>query len=111
MTKLYCQAGSITAEFAILMPAVVAVLVAIISIGTVQLQSLALDGQAGQLARGLEAGLPLENLRAAARKGGSSFHDTPVEGFDCITLRRNANIFGLGVIPLESKACGLEPGR
>jgi Flp pilus assembly protein TadG len=102
------ERGSITAEFAVVMPAVVIVLAC--ALGTMQLvtEQLRLQDAAAVAARTLARGDPGAAARAAAAAPGASITHAENDGLICVTATaRGHGLPPLGAIMLGARSCSL----
>lgn len=111
LAKTRGTAGAVTAEFAIVLPAVAAFLVVGIGAISIQAQQVQLTQQVGLIARLAEAGLTPEQLQARAGESGLRLQQTDQGDLTCFSATRSATLVGVGLIPLRAEACGLAPGN
>lgn len=103
--------GAVTAEFAIVLPAVATFLVVGIGAISIQAQQVQLTQQVGLIARLAEAGFTSDQLHARAGESGLRLKQTDKGDLTCFSATRSATLVGVGLIPLTSEACGLAPGK
>jgi len=103
--------GSTTAEFAVLLPAVVMLLALGLSLVSIQAQSVGLAQQVGQFARQLEAGQDVAAVKLNAASFGVRLRFSEVGGLTCISGSRLVRIVGFATLPIESNRCALVPGN
>ena len=99
-----------TAEFAILLPAAIFLLIFGVGLAGLQLQQLGLTRQVGFLARAIEAGASHSAVEQMAAKAGIEVRITPSEMFDCVTGTKPANLVGMRIAQ-NARACALVPGE
>ena len=98
--------GSITAEFAVALPAVVLMFGVLASVGSGQISRLDLAQQAASAARAVAIGESLPPGRAAKLE--------PVldaSGLVCVRASRQQAILGLGVLPVVELSCARPLGK
>ncbi|WP_146340465.1 TadE family type IV pilus minor pilin [Nesterenkonia sp. NBAIMH1] len=91
------ERGSVTAEFALSLPAIVAVLLLVLSLGAYGVQAVALESAAREAARQLARGEPPAAVEAAARDaaGGDIIVSLAAEGpYTRVSLSRHVRIAG-----------------
>lgn len=103
--------GAVTAEFAILLPAIAVFLVVGIGAISIQAQQVQLTQQVGLIARLAEAGFTPDQLQARANETGLQLSKANQGDLTCFSAARSASLLGVGLIPLKSEACGLAPGN
>ena len=115
MKRVQDANGAATAEFVLLLPAVIGLMLFGIGLVTVQIQTLIVTQQVGQLGRLLEAGRTQDQLQTKAATLGLNlkFSFQP-DGLTCLTANRNYRMPGQGAflpaIPVSAGICGLAPG-
>lgn len=105
------ELGAVTAEFVILMPAVVLVLLIGSSVLALQEQRLALNQEVGLLARMIEAGFENSQIRERSAAAGISLEVKDSGDLTCLTGKKVGSVFGLGAFPISTSMCALAPGR
>lgn len=105
------DAGSVTAEFAILMPLAVALLVAVLAFIGVQAQLAQTSQEMASIARAMEAGPGSDDWRHLAQEFDVQFQARDSGNLVCLTLRKTLSILGVGQLPVEQKICALPVGR
>lgn len=103
--------GSVTAEFAILLPLAVALLGAVIAFIGVQAQLAQTSQEMASIARAVEAGPGSDDWKRLAKE-----FDVQVEAHEsgnlvCLSLRKSLSILGLGQFPVNQQICALPVGR
>lgn len=109
VTAFECQRGAVTAEFAIVLPAVL--LVMSLAIGAILLAThrLTLTSAAAEIAR-LEARGETVSATARLETTGSGVHisRSVEEGLYCVTLQSQPLGGALGGVMVASRACAVE---
>ena len=108
--RIQANQGMATAEFAILLPAAVFLLIFGVGLTGLQLQQLGLTRQVGFLARAIEAGAGHSTVAQMAAKAGIKVTIIRSEIFDCVTGTKPANLAGMRIAQ-NARACALVPGE
>ncbi len=102
------EQGSVSAELAIALPAVIAILIFALSAMTIQLHRIDLTARAAVLARAVARG-ETESAIEAMLGSQDQLHRKPIGVFTCVTLTSPVEIAGLA-LDLEADACARTGG-
>ena len=102
------EEGSVSAELAITMPAVIAILIFALSAMTIQLHRIDLTARAAVLARAVARG-ETESAIEAMLGSRDQLHRKPIGVFTCVTLTSPVEIAGL-TLDLEADSCARTGG-
>jgi len=102
------EEGSVSAELAIALPAVVAILIFALSAMTIQLHRIDLTARAAVLARAVARG-EAESSIEAMLSSQDQLHRKPIGVFTCVTLTSPVEIAGL-TLDLEADSCARTGG-
>lgn len=108
MTSRQCERGTVTAEFALVVPAILVLLGLIMGVVTVQRDSIIAQSVAGQAARALGRGESEDSVRA--RIADLVFADRvvvsrPDDRHVCVSVSARPGLGALGSLDGESHAC------
>ena len=95
--RLHAEQGSVTAEFAIALPAVMSVLMVLLSTFSIQLQRFDLAEQAAMLARAAARAESAETLSALAGSE-TEFEITNLANLVCAKVQRPVQILNLSAV-------------
>lgn len=108
----YSEAGTVTLEFALVLPAIVLVLAAGVSALGVAAQAIRLADAAGVVARAEARGEPGAGGDAAARLAPGATMSIERGDFVCVRLDRSVALGPIaGAVPLSSRSCAPSGGR
>jgi len=102
------EEGSVSAELAITLPAVIAILIFALSAMTIQLHRIDLTARAAVLARAVARG-EAESSIEAMLSSQDQLHRKPIGVFTCVTLTSPVEIAGL-TLDLEADSCARTGG-
>lgn len=102
--------GGVTAEFAITLPAVVAITALLIGVGSLQFQAAAVGQRVGLLARAVELGKTDQELKSLASQLGLAATITGKDGLVCVESPVDFRLAGFDFGSSTARACGLRPG-
>jgi len=105
------ERGSITAEFALLLPIAVALVVAIVSLIGVETQLSQTAGEMASIARAVEAGPGSDDWRRLANRFSVGFSQSQNGNLLCLNLSKNVALLNLGNIPVRQVLCALPVGK
>lgn len=103
--------GSVTAEFAIVLPAVISVVLMMLAAFSIQVQKFELSQQAAIAARAFARAEPLELIESWF-KGKVQVEFEQRGQLLCATTQRQVILFGMGAapIPMSAEHCARESG-
>lgn len=102
------ESGSATAELAITMPAVIAILIFALSSLSLQLQRIELSTRAATLARAVARAEPSSVIDELTRNG-DRLRQNSIGKFSCVNLLRPVGVFGFA-IEIQADACARTGG-
>ena len=92
------------------MPAFVALLSLLIGVAAQQWRIIAMQGQLGTLARMVESGTSVTDIRSIGDRFGLPLSIVGKGGIVCLTATAPMKLLGLTVEEQNLRACGLAPG-
>ena len=104
------EKGGVTAEFAILMPAFVGLLVLVIGVAAQQERVISVQEKLASLARLVEAGKTLSEVDSAGVGLGLRIKVNEIDGLVCLTAEAPMKVLGVAGYQQSLRACGLAPG-
>ena len=115
MTAFYLGAktdrGGVTAEFAVLMPTFVGLLVLLIGLAVQQERVLSAQDKLASLARLVESGATLTAVESAGERFGLVIKPDEFGGLVCLNTKVPVKVVGVVAFQQGLKACGLAPGN
>ena len=105
------ERGGVTAEFALLMPAFVALLVLVIGVAAQQARVFTVQDKLASLARLVEAGKTLDEIDSAGAGLGLRIKTAEIGGLVCLTAEVPMKVLGVAGYQQSLRACGLAPGN
>jgi len=103
--------GVVTAEFAVLLPVAVAVLVLMLGAAALQLAELQAETSLSGYARELELGISRQEIGAQAAKQGQNLSFLEKDGFVCLQTGFRLRLFQLNLGQSKMTRCSLQPGN
>ena len=109
--SLKSSAGSVTAEFAILLPVCVALVAVFIGVATLQFRQVEALRSLDEYARQVELGVPIAQIKRDAVVRGVNLQSNDSDGLTCLTRNLDFKLFGLHLSTQRISRCALAPGN
>lgn len=102
------ETGSVTAELAITLPAVIATLLIAVSALSLQLQRIELGSRAALVARAVARGEPADSINSLMRPG-ELIRQNQLGQLSCVTLSRPIKL-AVGALDISAEVCARTGG-